>query len=68
MLIRQDPNVSVQSCDQPTGYVSNDDDCDDPESAANPNAIEIADLIDNDCDGDVDEDSGWVQEVMVQMC
>lgn len=38
-----------------SGYVSNDDDCDDTKNQVYPGAPEICDLIDNDCDGSTDE-------------
>ena len=51
-----DPNVSVlavMSC--PAGYVDNDLDCNDADANINPDAIEICDYIDNNCDGNIDE-------------
>ena len=48
-------NVSITNCGQPSGYVSNSTDCDDAVAAINPNSTEIADNIDNDCDGLTDE-------------
>jgi hypothetical protein len=49
------PNSSVQSCGQPAGYVSNNLDCDDANDEVNPNATEINDGIDNNCNGTIDE-------------
>ena len=49
-----DPDEATLACDQPTGSVSNGDDCDDGDSAINPRAQEICDGIDNDCDGATD--------------
>jgi parallel beta-helix repeat protein len=48
--------VTVDACDQPTGYVADDSDCDDGAASANPGESEQCDGIDNNCDGDVDED------------
>jgi hypothetical protein len=42
-------------CDQPTGYVADDTDCDDTESATNPGADEYCNGTDDDCDGETDE-------------
>jgi hypothetical protein len=44
------------SCSAPSGYVGNDSDCDDGDNTASPDATEVCDSVDNDCDGDVDED------------
>ena len=48
---------TTTSCTQPIGYVSNDLDCDDNNNAVNPDADEICDGIDNNCDGTVDTDA-----------
>ena len=39
----------------PEGFVSNKDDCNNGDPAINPDAIEVCDGIDNNCDGNVDE-------------
>ena len=44
-------------CYQPSGFVADDTDCDDTVSTTNPGADEYCDGVDNDCDGDIDEDS-----------
>ena len=51
-----DAGSSKTACEEPTGYVTDDTDCDDTDSAVNPAATEYCDGIDNDCDGDIDED------------
>jgi len=47
----------VLACQQPSGAVSSDDDCDDADEAIHPDAEEVCDETDNDCDGDIDEDA-----------
>jgi len=50
------PNVSMLACDQPEGYVDNDDDCDDSDPDAHPGATEVCNDIDDDCDTLIDDD------------
>ncbi len=49
-----DPNFPSTDCNPGNGYVSNDNDCNDLNATAYPDAPEVCDGIDNDCDGDVD--------------
>ncbi len=51
-----DASESIVSCSPPSGYVWTSTDCDDTEAARYPTATEVCDLIDNDCDDEVDED------------
>jgi hypothetical protein len=49
-----DPTEEVSACQQPEGYVADDTDCDDHDSATYPGAPETGtDGIDYDCDGKV---------------
>lgn len=47
-------SVGLNDCDQPADYVDNADDCDDANSAVNPNGKEECNQLDDDCDGEVD--------------
>ena len=50
-----DASSVVADCVSPTGYVNNDDDCDDTDNGVYPGAIEVCDDIDQDCDGRIDD-------------
>jgi hypothetical protein len=49
------PNLTKQSLTKPGGYVDNANDCNDNFSSIHPGAPELADGLDNDCDGQTDE-------------
>ena len=49
------PGISTQACTAPSGYVSNNTDCYDGNSAVNPGALEVCDGLDNNCNGQADE-------------
>ena len=44
-------------CEQPSGYVLDDTDCDDGDEDVNPGAAEVCNELDDDCDDEIDEDS-----------
>ncbi len=47
--------VTTLACSAPSGFVSDNTDCNDGNAAINPGASEVCDLIDNDCDTFIDE-------------
>ena len=52
-----DPGTTFEDCVQPTGYVANDSDCDDDDAEQSPDAIEVCNNIDDNCDGQTDNDA-----------
>jgi len=60
-----DPNSPVLGCSIQVGYSPNNLDCDDTDANINPDATEICDNIDNNCDGNTDEgllNVAWYQD------
>ena len=49
------PAVSVQGCSAPIGYVSNNQDCNDNNTAINPFSNEACNNADDNCNGQIDE-------------
>ena len=49
-----DPGASMDACSAPTGYVSDNTDCNDSSDAAHPGGTEVCDGLDRDCDGSAD--------------
>ena len=49
------PSLTTTGCTSPSGYVTNPNDCNDANAAINPGATEIANGVDDDCDGIIDE-------------
>jgi hypothetical protein len=55
--------LEVLACEQPEGTVELGGDCEDGDPAINPDAVEVCDGIDNDCDGAIDPDlTTWYQD------
>ncbi len=50
-----DLSEAVDACAPAEQYVEDASDCDDGDAGVHPAAVESCDLIDNDCDGDIDE-------------
>ena len=54
-----DAAVAAYYCSEPALYSSVQGDCDDTDPAINPDAVEVCDSVDNDCNSDIDDaDSG----------
>ncbi|MAA77718.1 MAG: hypothetical protein CL916_00540 [Deltaproteobacteria bacterium] len=51
-----DADTTAVFCTQPTNYVANSDDCDDSNSIFSPDATEVCNGYDDNCDGTIDED------------
>jgi hypothetical protein len=49
-------DLEVLACAPPAGHLADASDCDDERPTVHPDALEVCDGLDNDCDGDVDED------------
>nr|AYM53283.1 hypothetical protein [Cystobacter fuscus] len=53
-----DDNSVIQTCGTPAaGYITQGGDCDDGNRFTHPNATEVCDLADNDCDNTTDEEN-----------
>ena len=54
-----DPAITLDTCDgNNQGYVADNNDCDDANPDVHPGALEICDMVDNDCDGTADDETG----------
>ncbi len=49
------PDITIEACENPIGFVDSGNDCDDSRSDVYPGAEEICDDRDNNCDEDIDE-------------
>ena len=47
--------LPIEACEQPENYAPNKWDCNESDASINPDAVEMCDAIDNDCDGLIDE-------------
>ncbi len=50
--------LTVEACEAPAGFLDQSTDCDDLDATSHPEAEELCDGADNDCDGELDEDAG----------
>jgi hypothetical protein len=56
-----DPFDMVKAAEQPSGFVANDNDCDDGNPDVHPGADEVCNADDDDCDGTADEDGACLE-------
>ena len=52
-----DANKTINACNQPNGYVTNSTDCDDKNNTIHPDATEICNNMDDDCQNGIDIDA-----------
>ena len=52
-----DEQVPLTACDQPSGFITDGTDCNDGRDDIHPDADELCDGLDNDCDGEADGDN-----------
>ena len=59
-----DPGSTEEACERPSGFVDNDDDCDDASDFINPDAVQYCYGADVDCNPDTSEEGmvTWVAE------
>ena len=57
--------VVAYNCFQPSGYVADTSDCDDGDATINPDAVELCNGLDDDCDGDADIGHLGLDEICV---
>jgi len=50
-----DPDAATDACDAPSDHVADDQDCDDGDAAVSPDAEELCNSVDDDCNGETDE-------------
>ncbi len=57
-----DPDDTVERCEAPESTVGNDEDCDDSDAEVSPDAREVCDRVDNDCDSRTDDADSDVED------
>ena len=57
-----DSDDGVAGCTGPEGYIAQGDDCDDRDEQVHPNADEVCNGVDDDCDGDTDDEDAIIVE------
>lgn len=55
-----DSNAMIEACSQPEGSVANQNDCDDQNPDVFPGRVEECDGVDNNCNDEIDEDTGSI--------
>ncbi len=60
------PDWTVLACAAPEGFAEWDTDCDDDDADINPGVEDICNLIDDDCDDELDEDVEICQKILFE--
>ncbi len=64
-----DDSITSEACSVVRDHVSTGGDCDDTDSGVNPGAAELCDLVDQDCDGAVDDGAlGTAEDCPAEDC
>ncbi|MEZ5014076.1 MAG: MopE-related protein [Chitinophagales bacterium] len=68
-----DPDVAALACSAPSGYVSDNTDCNDASDSVYPGATEVCNGIDEDCNGAIDDGASIAAPVIdpsgvIQLC
>ncbi|GEM_PF-3061067 len=59
-----DPTKTSLACDEPVGFSALGADCDDANAEVHPDATEVCNELDDDCDGTVDDSGGlWYADI-----